>query len=216
MVRKVGLCVMMALAVALMPPSSRAGETCAADLEYAVYAAILFSGPSDSPPPAPDSKKGPDRSLFPRAGVDLQGIVPGPYTILLRTKTAAETLTEAGDGGMVGDFNRKNLGACDLDAARFLSRLAPDQRPQVAFLSEEERKSSFQAGGWAAFRRDHTTSSGLTSLSRVGFNADRTLAMVDIQNVSDYEMGIGYRVTLERAPGREAWVVVEARVNRRF
>ena len=216
MVPKVGRCMVLALALALMPPSSWGRATDAADQEYAVYAALLFPGHSDAENTVANAGADSSLSVHQRMRVDLQGIAPGPYTILLTTKTAAAVQTASIDRIMLEDFSQKNQSGYELDAERFRSQIPLDKRSQVSFLSEEKRKSIFQSGGWEAFRRSPMAASGITSLSRAGFNADQTLAMVDIQNVSDYEMGIGYRVMLKRAPGQQGWVMIEARVNRMF
>jgi hypothetical protein len=216
MARKLGRCMVLALAVALMPPSSWGRATDAADQEYAVYAALLFPEHSDAENTVANASPNSNLPVHQRMRVDLQGIVPGPYTILLTTQTAEAAQTASIDRIMAEDFSQKNQSGCDLDAERFRSQIPLDKRSQVTFLSEEKRKSIFQAGGWEAFRRSPIGASGITRLSRAGFNADQTLAMVDIQTISDYEMGIGYRVMLKRAPGQQGWVMIEASVNRMF
>lgn len=52
---------------------------------------------------------------------------------------------------------------------------------QYVLLSEEDVKTFFKAGvgdGWKSFREKYPKAVGITTFSRVGFNADRTQALV--------------------------------------
>jgi hypothetical protein len=198
------------------PGVGSAAAPCAGDPEYQVYAAVLFPAQANAKTGPGGKATGTPREGIEKIPVEMQGIGPGPYAILLSTISAKAGTAGAMDPGMVEDFNRKNASTCELDGERFRSQVPESKKGLLGFVAEQERKAAFQGGGWDGVRRKLNLGSGLTSLSRVGFNAGQTLAVVDVQTVADYEMGIGYRVLLRRDPASQGWVIYEARVNRIF
>jgi len=72
-----------------------------------------------------------------------------------------------------------------------------------ALISEQERNEIFQTSGsgWDEFYRRYPNSSGLTSISRVGFNPGHTQAFVYIGTQSHYLAGAGFYVLLVRENG---------------
>lgn len=201
---------------ACFPALLCAGTPCASDAEYQVYAEVLFPQDSDSPTASSvaGNASGAKGELL--KSPDLEGIWPGPYLVFLTTTDARIKEAEAVDHDMGRDFAEKNQVVCVIDKQMFSAAVTPAKQNEIAFISDEQRKAEFAAGGWDAFRRKHAAASCLTSLSRVGFNSDKTKAMVDVRSVCDYEMGIGYRVLLKRSSGEHPWKIVEVRVNRTF
>jgi hypothetical protein len=56
--------------------------------------------------------------------------------------------------------------------------------------------------------------SGRTYVSRVGFNRDKTQALVYVQHVAGPEMGIGHYVFLDKTDGK--WVIAGSGIGRIF
>jgi hypothetical protein len=85
--------------------------------------------------------------------------------------------------------------------------------------TEDIRKTfstgSGKSGGWEEFRNSRPLSGGMTTLSRPGFDSSRTKAVLEVGHQADYEMGVGYRVYLEKSPQTGQWVIVGADVTRR-
>ncbi len=147
---------------------------------------------------------------------ELEGIWPGPFLVSLTTTAIHIIETETPDHDAAKDLAARNLEGCTIGKHGFLAAVPPAKQKEIAFISEEHRKSNFAAGGWVAFRREHVMEPCLTSFSRVRFNLDNTTAIVEVENVCDYEMGTGYRVLLKRSSGEHPWRIAEARVNRIF
>jgi hypothetical protein len=147
---------------------------------------------------------------------ELEGIWPGPYLVYLPTTAARIIETETPDHDAAKDFAAKNIEGYTIEKHGFLAAVPSAKQNEIAFISEEQRKADFAAGGWVAFRRKHVMEPCLTSFSRVRFNVDNTAAMVEVESVCDYEMGTGYRVLLKRSSGEHPWRVAEAQVNRTF
>jgi hypothetical protein len=110
------------------------------------------------------------------------------------------------------DFKSKNQQLHPL-AQRFPTDIL------VTLLSESERSvifsgSLYQTGenqggrdvGWKAFYAKYPSASGITSVSRVGFNQQRDIALVYVSNVLDFEVGSGWYLILTKKDGQ--WKVV--------
>ncbi len=76
---------------------------------------------------------------------------------------------------------------------------------EVVFLTESESKAIFEQGGWDAFYARFPKAHGLTALSRVGFNRERTQALVYMGTMSHYLAGAGFFYLLEKERG--SWKV---------
>ena len=72
-----------------------------------------------------------------------------------------------------------------------------------------------QGGGWEAHRRQYPFSGGIKSVSRVGFDPARTHAVVTIRHQADYEMGIGYRIYLEKSAATGRWLITGSELTYR-
>jgi hypothetical protein len=51
--------------------------------------------------------------------------------------------------------------------------------------------------------------------SRPGFNEARNRAVIEANCQADYEMGIGYRIHLEKSPKTGKWVMVNGDMSRK-
>lgn len=92
-----------------------------------------------------------------------------------------------------------------------VSLLRPDMqlgRPYV-LLTHDEINQIFglNTSGWDVFYTRYPYAPGLTRLSRVGFSADYTQALVYIGTQSHWLAGAGYYVLLEKVNGQ--WKIVQ-------
>ena len=129
-------------------------------------------------------------------------------------------MTGEADPFTVNDYNKKNEQACRIDGPRFLARIPPEKRTRVTVISAEEVRKLFSAGsgkggGWREFRKKHPFAGGLVHFSRPGFNEARNRAVIEANCQADYEMGIGYRIHLEKSPKTGKWVMVNGDISRR-
>jgi hypothetical protein len=178
--------------------SASAQEMCviADKEEYAVFVAVLFPNP-----PA----------------IHLDGFHGNSYTI--QDETTEESYQWKGDDRrMSDDFNRKGVHACRINREMFLSQVPEGAR--IVFISAEELRKTFselsaEGRGWKEFRNSHPASSGVTYLSRPGFDANRKKAVMQVGHQADYEMGVGYRVYLEKSSKTGKWLITGAVLTRR-
>lgn len=80
---------------------------------------------------------------------------------------------------------------------------------RVTLLSEREESEIFRDStkdGWQTFRSKYMSSSGITRLSRVGFNKNHDVAAVYVGNVAGWEMGRGAYLLLQKVEGK--WKVL--------
>ncbi len=89
--------------------------------------------------------------------------------------------------------------------------LRPDMNLGLPYvlLTRDELNEIFDVNtsGWDVFYSRYPNSPGLTSVSRVGFNADFTQALVYIGTQSHWLAGAGYYVLLEKTGGK--WHIVQ-------
>jgi hypothetical protein len=203
----------------LLQGNVSAQENCviADEEEYAVLAAVLFPNRPD----VPDSERTEEarQAYLATATVHLDGFHGNSYTIQDQTEArSAPSRRERGaDRAMINDFVRKQTHACHIDRDRLL-RLVPEGR-RVSFLTSAEVTKTFSLGtgkdSGQEFRARHSMSEGVTYLSRPGFDASRTEAVLEVSHRADYEMGIGYRVYLKKSSRTGLWVITAATVTRR-
>ena len=181
--------------------------------EYAVFAAVLFP----NRPEVPDGIKGDAERLayLAAATVRLDGFHGDSYTLQDTTRMQPGP-AKGSEQEMTADYNRKGARACRIDRGRLLSQVP--QGKGIAFVGAEEVMQTFSAGaesgGWEAFRSRRPLGGGITTLSRPGFDARRSRAVLEVGHQADYEMGIGYRVYLEKSPKTGKWVIVGADMTR--
>jgi len=186
------------------------------DEEYAVMAAVLFPNEPDIPESITDELA---RKLYrDRATVRLSGFHGSSYT--LEDETTASKRTGEADPFTVNDYNRKNEQACRIDGARLLAHIPPEKRTRVTVISADEVRKLFSSGsgkggGWREFRKKYPFAGGIVYFSRPGFNEARNRAVIEANCQADYEMGIGYRIHLEKSPKTGKWVMVNGDISRR-
>jgi len=87
----------------------------------------------------------------------------------------------------------------------------------VRLMTEEENRAMFAgcvgdgACGWGAFHKKYPGVSGITTLSRVGFNEAHDIALVYLSDSRDYEAAVGMYLLLAKHEGR--WEVVSQMVS---
>jgi hypothetical protein len=166
------------------------------DEEYAVFAAVLFP----HKPEMPDTVTDEARVLAEhRTRVDL-GTLATHYNLAEETWRESLKPWDAGpDLTMIADFNAKNTSHYRIDGEK-LMRLVPSQRVRI--------HSDGQTQGWDAPRPTPLwRANGITFLSRVGFNPDRTQALVYIHHQGNPRQGVGYLVFLVRSGKTGNWLL---------
>jgi hypothetical protein len=111
-------------------------------------------------------------------------------------KTAAMS-----DKALFEDYAKKNTKEYLLDVPAMTTR-------HVTVITEQAYRELFKTidEGWSAFRKQYGHAS-LVRFSRVGFNADRSLALVYKSEVADPEMGSGMLIVLERSVKDGPWKI---------
>jgi hypothetical protein len=183
------------------------------DEEYAVFAAVLF--PSKPEIPADVTNEALFLAQY-RDRVRLDGVLANHYTIAEATAAGSPVKPPAQSASrnatLMSDYTVKNAAAYRIDGEK-LQRLLPGRR--IRILQEDVRRRVFQTGGWEAYRATvRGVSDGIVWLSRVGFDADRTRAVVHIRHQADAEMGAGYLVFLEKSTKTDAWLLTGTVVTR--
>ena len=186
------------------------------DEEYAVMAAVLFPNEPDIPENITDELS---RKVYrDRATVRLSGFHGSSYT--LEDETIPSKMTGEADPFTVNDYNRKNVQTCRIDGPWFLAHIPPEKKTRVTVISAEEVRKIFSAGsgkggGWDEFRKKYPFAGGMVYFSRPGFNEARNRAVIEANCQADYEMGIGYRIHLEKSPKTGKWVMVNGDMSRK-
>jgi hypothetical protein len=176
--------------------------------EYRVIAAVLYPAEPEIPDAIKDDPL--RRKLYLAERPRLDGLGLGAASMTLQ-ETTIQGLTMApradgSDAALAEDYNRKNEQPARLAAERLLAHLRKGQ--EVRLITSQEMRALFrQGGGWEEHNRRSIRGDGIKSLSRVGFDPSRTRAVVSVRHQADYEMGIGYRIYLEKSAASGRWVV---------
>lgn len=204
--------------VCLYIPLSGAQAVCLIqeDEEYAVMAAVLFPNEPDIPDNITDEIA--RKAYRDRATVRLSGFHGSSYT--LEDETTPSKMAGEADPFTVNDYNSKNVQTCRIDGPRFLAHVSPEKKTRVTVISAEEVRKIFSAGsgkggGWNEFRKKYPFAGGMVYFSRPGFNEARNRAVIEANCQADYEMGIGYRIHLEKSPKTGKWVMVNGDISRK-
>ena len=104
-------------------------------------------------------------------------------------------------GPAIADYVRLNEKPWLLQQQNF------KQTPPPKLVSSEELKSLFERSKWAAFYRKYEDSDGLIELSAVGFNADKTVAVVYMGHSCGVLCGGGRFHVMQKKDGK--WVQLE-------
>jgi hypothetical protein len=94
------------------------------------------------------------------------------------------------------DFKEKNKSACAITPFAGIAK--------VRFISPKEYDAIFRAG-WAEFHKKFGKDAEVLRLSRVGFNSDKTLALIHVSGGIDRMAGGGALYLLERTTN--TWVI---------
>jgi hypothetical protein len=103
-------------------------------------------------------------------------------------------------GPAISDFVRSN-------ATPSLLQRRIDVDVPYQLISVEELHSSMQTGGWEGFYQRYPDSGGWIELSAVGFNANKTVAVVYMGHHCGWLCGGGGFHVLEKKDGK--WVAIE-------
>jgi hypothetical protein len=94
------------------------------------------------------------------------------------------------------DFTNKNKSGCAIQPFGGV--------PNLRFISKSEERRIF-AAGWSEFHKRYGMGSEIITVSRVGFNSDKTLALLHILGTSGHNAAGGELLLLERKDGK--WVI---------
>lgn len=131
--------------------------------------------------------------------------IPSGY-VVLEKETKKEQISKDNwkdiDGFMIDDFNRRNRLQYHLES-KF-----PEDKPAAAHgnLTLEVREQQDSRSG--------PFDTGRTYVSRVGFNRDKTEALVYVQHVATPESGIGHYVFLHKDSGK--WNISGSTIGKIF
>jgi hypothetical protein len=100
------------------------------------------------------------------------------------------TLSES----LVEDFRQKNFRTYKINP--FF-----DLEIDYVLISQNELNMLFEKDGWAAFYEEYPNSQGITNLSRVGFNHEKSEALFYVGTQSAGLSGIGYFIYLKKENG---------------
>jgi hypothetical protein len=99
------------------------------------------------------------------------------------------------------DYKNKNAVAYKLENKFSIAQT-------VIFISRGEFNKIFQnVKGWDSFYEKYPNSAGIISISRVGFNRNRTQAILGFSYQAGWLWGKGYRIFLTKDEGK--WIVKE-------
>jgi hypothetical protein len=94
------------------------------------------------------------------------------------------------------DFTNKNKSSCVIQPFGGV--------PNLRFISKSEERRIF-AAGWSEFHKTYGKGSEIVTVSRVGFNSDKSLALLHILGASGHNAAGGELLLLERKDGK--WVI---------
>lgn len=106
------------------------------------------------------------------------------------------------DGFLIDDFNRKNEREYLLEDKFAKYKSSSDHR-NLNIEVRDQRDKSFGPFDM-----------GRTYVSRVGFNKDKTKALVYVQHVAGPEMGVGHYVLLDKDSGK--WIIAGSSIGKIF
>ncbi len=149
--------------------------------------------------------------------VDMDAEETAVYTVLLQRSASLWVIqqeTQATgygdpDSDWLGYINKEMPEVSQATVSSFQNRNAEegvldgrfDASMNVALLSRQGFDEIFQAGGWDEFHERYPHADGFTTLSRVGFNANLSQALVYMGTMSGPLAGAGYYYLLEKVDG---------------
>ena len=143
---------------------------------YDVYAAIL---PSE----------------WPLSVAHARSLVIGGETTGYKMCLVPDMESEALVGAAISDYVKKNEKSWTLQP--LLSLDVP-----YLLITADEFKSVAQRGAWKTFNEQHPNTGGVIALSAVGFNADKTVAVVYMEHSCGGDCGGGGFHVLQKKDGK--------------
>jgi hypothetical protein len=127
--------------------------------------------------------------------------------LVIRAETTAYEMCLRPDGE-----SRKTIGPAIEDYVKQNGKTRLLQRhfaldPPYELITDEVLKSTFEHGSWVEFYKEHPDSGGSIELSAVGFNADKTVAVVYMGHSCGLLCGGGGFHVLEKKGGK--WAPLE-------
>jgi hypothetical protein len=178
------------------------------DAEYAVIAAALF-------PNEPEIPEGMTTELERDAylavhRIRLDGFHGSSYRIQdasMSSETTGET-----DPVLAADFNRKNSRSCRFIEKKLQDRLSPGEFVNLVGAEEAWEKHPLLPAvpGEEGIGYESIGGGEIVRLSRPGFDASKTHAVLDVDLQAGPEMGVGYHVFLEKSSKTGEWLLTGA------
>jgi hypothetical protein len=178
--------------------------------EYAVFAAVLFPQTPDVPDNLTDKLQ---RDAYLSLNtVHLDGFHGSSYTLHQEAAPVKQPIPKK------YGVTRSGLETCNIESKRLLALIPEGKR--IAFIGAEEMRKTFsnregKNDGWSDFRKHSPLAGGIAYLSRPAFDYTKNKAVIDAHFQADYEMGVGYRVYLEKSPKSGKWILTGADLTRR-
>lgn len=171
-----------------------------------IFIAACTARPTPVPTPAPDQVEVQEQAVY-------AFLLPEMYRnsgYVIMDTTTTDT-TGVNDTTQTLDYVLQNMhGVAPETVDSFKSRndkaypIRPDMQLGFPYtlLSQAERNKIFgqNQSGWEVFYNRHPQAPGITTLSRVGFNAAFDQALVYIGTQSNWLAGAGYYVLLKKGP----------------
>ena len=193
--RKSLVALFLLLPISLSAFSGHAACVMGDDEEYAVLAAVLFPNEPDIPDRMKTDIE--RRAYLSTVTVRLTGFHGESYT--LQDKTVPTKIAKTSEAS---DATKEEVQACKIERAQLLRHVPKGHR--ITFVSAEE------------IRNGLSPSSGIAFLSRPVFSANRTESVVDADFRADYEMGVGYRIYLQKSQKTGKWFIAGADRTRMY
>ncbi len=177
----------------------------------AVVLAACTGKPTPAPTPSADQIDAEEQAVY---AALLQGLYSASSYVIMDT-------TATGPGGVEYMASTRDRIVQDMrgvdpktaDSFRVRNEAAYPVRPDMdlgsayVLLSQAEMSQIFSQNqdGWQVFYGQHPDAPGITTISRVGFNATLDQALVYVGTMSHWLAGGGYYVLLKKVNG--AWIV---------
>jgi len=172
--------------------------------EYAVLAAVLF--PNDPEIPGEMTGGIQRKAWLESRRVRLDGFHGSDYRVLDASMTGEIPELDVPYTG--DDFNRRNRESCRFVAERLRDHVPPGGTVALIDAESAPRKVSAFSGTSAA--GGSLPGREIVRLSRPGFDPDRIHAVVRVDLQAGGEMGVGYRVYLDKSKTTGKWILTGA------
>ena len=172
--------------------------------EYAVLAAVLF--PNDPEVPGEMTNDLQRKAWLESHRVRLDGFHGSDYRILDASMTGEVSELDVPYTG--DDFNRRNRESCRFVAERLRDHVPPGGTVDLIDAGSAAKTGSAYSG--TPLAGGSILGQEIVSLSRPGFDPDRIYAVVRVDLQAGGEMGVGYRVYLDKSKATGKWILTGA------